>query len=169
MEGELEVIMSSMILFNPDDGAVISDVTFEGVVYFKEKSFDPGGLYKFEDEKTAEFFLDIFQFLERVSIEKAKKIMSEPKLKCEKCNFETRNKASLTIHFKKHQAEAELDELGIPVVKQTGNQKAAQNMLKNDIQKEIEQQENNFRDGYPGLTEGEGLTRENMQPGAVMS
>lgn len=159
----------SEILFNPDNGALISDVTFDGVRYFAEKSFDPGSLFKFEDEKTAGFFLDTFQFLETVTIDKAKELMNKPMQQCDQCEFKTRAKSTLTIHVKKHVAEAELDELGIPVVRQTNQQKVSDSKVVNNIQKQIDGEGQTFGDGYPGLTEGEGLVDEKVSRGAVMS
>jgi hypothetical protein len=150
------------IIFNPDTGAPISDVTFEKTRYFSEKFWEPGSPYKFEDDKTAQFFLDTFQFLEEISIDKAKDMLNKPEIKCAKCEFATRNQKTLTTHEKKHVAEAQLDELGIPVVRQTNQQKIASEIIKDDLQQEIEKSEDNFRDGYSGLDQGEGLTHERV-------
>ena len=148
------------ILFNPDNGATISDVTYEGTRYFVERFWEPGSPYKFEDDATADFFLNTFQFLEEITVDRAKGLLAAPELKCSKCKFTTRNQKTLTTHEKKHLAEAQLDELGIPVVRQTQAQKVAGEIVKDDLQQEIEKSENNFRDGYPGLEEGEGLRHE---------
>lgn len=158
----------SKILFNPDEGAPISNVTYEGTIYFAEKIFEPGSIFKFESEETAAFFQKIFGFLEGVSVERAKELMNKPSLKCEKCEFTTRNKGILLNHQKKHVAEAELDELGIPVVRQTSQQKIASEMVNTDVQKQIDGEGRTFNDGYPGL-EGEGLVKESANPGAIMS
>lgn len=159
----------SKIILNPDLGASISNVTYEGVAYFADKNFEPGSVFKFEDERTADFFLDTFRFLTEISVEEAKKILGTPALKCEQCDYTTRNKGSLTAHLKKHAAEAELDEIGIPVVRQTNKQRDVATTINNDVQKEIDEEGKQFRDGYPGLTEGEGLTTEQVSRGAVMS
>ena len=157
------------ILFNPDQGAIISDVTFEGTRYFSDKTFEPGSLFKFEDDNTADFFIETFAFLELISLDKAKELLKTPPLKCDKCEFLTRNIKSLATHNKKHVAEAQLDELGIPTVRMTNRRKEAAAETNNDVQTQIESQENNFRDGFPGLEEGEGLTSEHVNRGAVMT
>lgn len=156
-------------IFNPDNGAAISDVTFEGVRYFADKFFEPGSVMKFEDDRTAAFFTETFQFLEEISVDKAKELMAKPPLKCEKCTYTTRNKGSLTNHAHKHEKEAELDELGIPVVRQTNHQKVNAEKVNNDVQQQIDNEGKNFRDGYPGLEEGEGLTQEKASKGAIMN
>ncbi len=156
------------IIFNPDNGASIKDVTYEGVKYFSEKSFDPGTLFKFEDDSTGDFFLNTFGFLEQVGIDKAKKIMAEPTMKCLKCDYSTRVKASLTVHEKKHVAEAELDELGIPVVRMTNAQNLRSTIVNTNVQQNIDSEGKDFHDGYPGL-EAEGLINENVKSGAIMS
>lgn len=159
----------SKILFNPDNGAPIQDVNVNGTKYFSEKIFEPGSLFKFEDDDTANWFLDTFGFLEEISLDKAQKILKEPVLTCEKCNFTTRIQATMTTHEKKHAKEAQLDELGIPVVRATQAQKIVAEMVHTDIQKDIDNEGKSFGDGYPGLTEGDGLTRENVSQGAIMS
>lgn len=150
------------ILLNPDTGAPIKEVVFGGTVYFQEKPWDTGTVFKFEDDKAAQFFQNTFEFLTLITVEDAKKFMQTEKLKCDKCDFTTRSKAALTRHLSEHDKEKELDELGIPVVRKVKTEEDAQNQ--SDIQHEIDASAT--RDG---LTEGEGLVNERVTRGAIMS
>lgn len=153
----------SKILFNPDNGAPISNFVFQGVSYFTEgDDFMPGTLNKFEDDKVGERFLDTFAFLVEMTPEAAKKLLSEQKLKCDKCEFETRVKTQLAKHEESHKKDKELDDLGIPVVVKQASQRARLAGNTNTSgQKDIEDSENSrLNDGFPGLEEGEGLTQD---------
>lgn len=153
----------SKILFNPDNGAPIRDFVYLGVSYFTEgDDFMPGTLNKFEDDKTGQAFLNTFEFLVEMSPDAAKKLLSEQKLKCDKCEFETRVKAQLTKHEESHKKEKELDDLGIPVIAKKESARAKLGENTNAIgQKDIEDSENSkLNDGFPGLEEGDGLTQD---------
>lgn len=154
------------ILLNPDTGAPINDVVYNGTAYFSgRESFRIGTLFKFEDDKTADFFMKTFEFLQELSTDDAKKFMSFTKLKCSTCGFETRIKSELEQHAKEHAKDKELDELGIPVVKKQESERARfEESINTDIQKSIDSDA--IQDG---LTEGEGLLSDKPQKTVIMS
>lgn len=113
-----------MILYNPEDGAPIHDISFKGVYYFMLRDnleFKPGDIIKIEDE-VGEFIKEVYGFVKEVSAVEAKNIKDRKersKFKCEKegCDFSSDDEKKLKGHSLHHQKEDKMDaELGIRIV-----------------------------------------------------
>jgi len=149
----------AIIVLNPDNGASIKGWNFEGIVYFEDKPFAPGNIWKFEDELTGQKILETYGFLEEISVSRAKKFLATTLLKCEQCSFETRTPEDMPKHMVKHKAEAELDDLGIPVMKKPRSIKdkldEETRRIDNKMQQDIDSQAKDA-----GLDIGEGLVSD---------
>lgn len=152
------------IILNPDApaGAPIKKFTItDKGSFFTDDVFEPGTLFQFEDEEVADIFLKHFGFLYEMSQVDAKKWLAQEKMSCEKCSFKTRNQTELDKHMKAHDAEKELSDLGIPVLKkQIGGQRI---VTIDDMQKQIDAQ-----DKADGL-DGDGLVNDHPQHNVTMS
>ncbi len=135
------------ILLNPDKGAAIKDYRSFGVTRFEEKSFEPGSVFQFEDEREADDYLDHFGFLEEISVDNAKRFLAMDKLKCDQCDFQTRVKTELERHIEVHSKEQELSDLGIPVLKKKQTISSLDEKVV-DLQKQIDAQDR--ADGLEG-------------------
>lgn len=107
------------ILLNPDNGAIIRNIWFKDEFFFADKedqAFLPGMAVRVEDE-FADYIVSTWDFVRELSVEEAKEFLGNKEmLKCDKCEFKTKVPVALSGHKRKHQKEAEIDELGIRVV-----------------------------------------------------
>ena len=145
------------IIFNPENGGVISNIWLDSVKYFPQgQELKPGDVVKVED-KLADFLMELYGFLQEMTKEEAVKYLEgrkAKKFKCDKCGFATDTEIALLGHNRHHEKEARLDDaLGIPVIKGTGKVEEV------DTQSAIEAE--NKRNG---LDVGEGLVKLNMTP-----
>lgn len=123
------------IVYNPKDGAPIVDFIAEGKRlkphypdgYVQETvkgTVKANGLMQYPDS-IADEILDRYGFLEELTVDQAKQILTrppEPEFECDApgCDFKTTHKVALAGHKKKHAKDAEdttpvVDELEIPV------------------------------------------------------
>lgn len=107
------------IILNPEDGAEIKNFVFQNEHYMDAKegqSFLPGMVVRVNDD-LADFMIETWGFLRELSPEEAKEYMeSKDDIKCERCDFHTKFKIAFDSHKRKHEREANLDDLGIPVI-----------------------------------------------------
>lgn len=108
------------IVYNPKDGAPISRFIFKGVML----DLHPVGELKQYDDLTADALIENYEFLEIVTPDQAKDILSKPKpaqYKCQYCEKEFTEKIALTGHMRSHKDEIrkdgdpQVDESLIPV------------------------------------------------------
>lgn len=150
------------ILHNPEDGGPISDVFYKDIFYFDSREgniFKPGMILAMEDH-VADFFLDLYGFLQIVTSKQAEELLKKEKevFKCERCDFKTSVKIAYYGHQKKHENEKSIEGLGIPMIK--GGEVIEPKQV--DNQNEIDSQAR--KDGL----EGEGLVDETFKKGAIM-
>lgn len=157
------------ILLNPEapKGAPIKEYTVRvsgnSIVSFpKDKPFQPGSLFQFDDDEEGQAYLDNFQFLEELTPEEAKKFLSMEKHRCDQCDYQAYSKAEVDRHIKAHGVSHELSDLGIPVIKKQQNM-AQLNSSVEDLQKQIDAQ-----DKADGL-EGAGIIDDKPIKTVVMS
>lgn len=153
-----------IILYNPEDGADIKDVWFQGTKYFNSENgeaFKPGMVLQLDDV-VADFMHNTFGFLQEIDFAEAKKYMERvgKDYPCEECKFVTRSESAFVAHKQKHEIDKRASELGIPVIKRgvSGIQTP-----KKDSQENIDQEAT-----AAGLDQGEGLVIEKPKKAAVM-
>jgi hypothetical protein len=117
------------IIYNPKDGAPITDFIAEGKKlkphfpdgYMLNSAAGPiksNGLMQYPDS-IADELLDRYGFLEAMTVDQAKKIMSrpaDPEFKCDfpGCDFSTTHKVALAGHTKSHAKDKNAD--GTPII-----------------------------------------------------
>lgn len=109
------------ILFNPEDGAPIKDMVFNGPIFVSEDgdTFMPGSMVKVDDN-VADFVMSTYGFIREVSEDEAKRIVEQQKnnkFKCDQCDYSTDTEQKLKGHKLSHARKAKIDkELGIKVI-----------------------------------------------------
>ena len=117
------------ILFNPINGAPISDLWIKDIYYLdskKQEVFKPGQVLRFDDD-AGEVLLELYGFLEELSIEEArlrldslkKNPIKEFACDFEGCDFSTDTKVAVFGHKRTHKIVKTEDDLGIPEMKGT--------------------------------------------------
>ena len=156
------------ILFNPIEGTEIHDVMYRDLNYFSREwgeQWYEGTLRQFEEDAIADFFVNLFGFLEPISVDKAAELQESMShmYQCKEpgCKFETNLKHKLMAHAKEHIKDKKLSVLGLPVVR---SREKSQAQVESEREKKFEQ-ENQAQ----GLTEGSGLTEDIPPSTAVMS
>jgi hypothetical protein len=105
------------IIYNPKDGAPISQFIYNGIqleTHYPDGALMPDGkiargLVQYEDE-VAETLTETYLFLQDISVEQAKEILDrpdEPKWECDfpDCGYKTTAKVALIQHSKKHEKD----------------------------------------------------------------
>lgn len=182
------------IVLNPIDGATIKNIMFRDEKLFdskKDEQFEPGMLVECEDD-VADFLVGdsyinklgekvvvkqgLYEFLQIVEPEEAKKYLAETKdqLKCveEGCTFSTRLKSKMIEHDKTHRKEKLVGSLGIPLVGRAKSQAINTDDNEGKVrarERAWDSQDQDMGDGFPGLSEGEGLRKDTTRPDAIMS
>lgn len=116
----------SKILLNPEAGAPIQDIQILSKKYFTDKPWEVNTIKKFDNDKVADAFEELYEFLVPLSLDEAKTYIEDQKrhsYKCDKCDLKTTTQLALDKHLEKHAKEEALEkELGVESVDGDGEE-----------------------------------------------